>query len=137
MHSVHLFTQFKILHDTLSRLPQDQQSALDRAVLGGGWIRDTNGNLLSELQVVALPATGGTREVTHVALPWPDSGTLALARSAVQAQLLVCEVAARSPRGDLFICEPWRPATSVVGGKGSGAQRHARPKPLDSILSKT
>lgn len=36
-----------------------------------------------------------------------------------------------------FIREPFPPATEVAGGKGPGAQRHANPKPLDSILSQT
>jgi len=54
--SIHVFAQFKLHYDALTGLSPDDQAALDRAVLGSTWIRDVNGNLLSPVQPVVLPA---------------------------------------------------------------------------------
>ncbi|MBB5235571.1 AAA family ATPase [Deinococcus budaensis] len=103
MHSVNVFAQHKILYDTLTRLSGDEQAALDRAMLGGGWSKDVNGNLLSGLQALPLPQGGQTTATLDLAFDWPDSATRTLAMGVAHPQLLVSEVHGASPRGDLWL----------------------------------
>ncbi|MDL2343885.1 AAA family ATPase [Deinococcus sp. MIMF12] len=103
MHSVNAFAQHKILYDTLTRLSGEEQAALDRALLGGDWIKDVNGNLLSGLQALPLPQGAQTTATLDLAFDWPDTATRALALGAAHPQLLVGEVHGASPRGDLWL----------------------------------
>lgn len=103
MISLHVFTQFKVHYDALTGLSPDDQAAPDRAVLGSAWLRDVNGNLLSPLQPVPLPAVTQPHTAQDVDFDWPDSATRRLAQSVAQPQLLVCEVLGISDRSDMQI----------------------------------
>lgn len=103
MMSIHVFAQFKLHYDALTRLSPDDQAALDRAVLGSTWIRDVNGNLLSPVQPVVLPAVTELHSTQDVNFDWPDSATRGLAQSVAQPHLLVCEAVGISDRSDMQI----------------------------------
>ncbi len=103
MFSIHVFAQYKLSHEALAALTPDQQADVDRARLGSRWSRDASGNLLSPLLPLPLPRPEQPRLTHDLAFEWPDSATRALALSAAQPQLLVCEVLGIADRNDLAV----------------------------------
>ena len=103
MYSIHVFAQHKLLYETLTGLSPEEQTALDRAVVGSNWSRDASGNLLSPLQPLPLPRADQPHRAEELAFDWPDSATRTLAQATSQPQLIVCEVLGIADRNDMEV----------------------------------
>ncbi|RJF75301.1 AAA family ATPase [Deinococcus cavernae] len=101
MYSVHAFAQYKIPYAALTDQSPQDQAALDRALTGSDWTKDSTGNLLSGLLPLQLPRADELHLAVDLPFPWPDSATRKLALTVAQPQFVVCQALGIAERGDL------------------------------------